>query len=122
MIGTIIGALGGIALLAIGIGAIVAPVFSSGQYGLPTTDRLALALIRSIGARDVVLGILIVVFLTGGNRDAAAVVLVVSIIAAIADAFAVRMGRDGAAASTYAVHVIGGVGLFVAWLLIRIGW
>lgn len=122
MIGTIIAAFGGLALLGVGIGALVAPAFSSSQYGLPTTERLALALIRAIGARDIVLGTLVLVLLAQGDRGALALVLLVSIIAALADACAVATGRSAAPPRTYVVHIGGGIAFLAAYALVRIGW
>ena len=46
----------GVALLGLGTGAILAPRWSSAQYGLPTDNPTALALIRALGARDIALG------------------------------------------------------------------
>jgi hypothetical protein len=121
MIGSIVAAIGGLAFIAIGVGGLLAPGISSAQYGLPTTDRTALALVRAIGARDVVLGIIVLVLLATRNRSALELVLGVSIIAAAGDASAVTTGRDDAGPRELAVHVGGATALFVAWRLVRSG-
>jgi hypothetical protein len=122
VIGTIIAALGGLAFCAIGVGAIVAPRLSSEQYGLPVSDRAGLALVRAVGARDIILGVITLALLVAGDRGALGLVLAVSVIAALADAAVVATGRPGAPAKTYAVHIVGGIALLVAWGLVRAGW
>jgi peptidoglycan/LPS O-acetylase OafA/YrhL len=121
VIGSIVAALGGFAFFAIGVGALLAPGISSVQYGLPTTERTALALIRAIGARDLVLGIIVLVLLAARNRSALELVLGVSVLAAFGDATAVMTGRRDAGPRQLAVHAGGAVALLVAWRLVRSG-
>jgi hypothetical protein len=119
VVGSIVAALGGLAFLFVGIGALLAPGMSSNQYGLPTTDRAALALIRAVGARDVVLGIIVLVLLATRDRSALALVLGASTLAAAGDATAVLTGRSDAGPRQLAVHVAGATALLVAWQLVR---
>jgi hypothetical protein len=119
MLGSMMAALGGFAFILIGFGALFAPATSSAQYGLPTTDRTALALVRAVGARDVVLGLIILLLLAGRNRGALELVLGVSILAALGDAAAVSSGRDDAGPAQLAVHIGGATALAVAWRLVR---
>jgi len=121
VIGSIVAALGGVAFFAIGLGALLAPGLSSVQYGLPVTDRAALALVRAVGARDLVLGIIVLLLLAGRNRSALELVLGASILAALGDAAAVSTGRDDAGPRQLAVHAGGAAALFVAWALVRSG-
>lgn len=121
MIGSIVAGLGGCAFFCIGILALLAPGISSEQYGLPTTDRTALALIRAVGARDLVLGIIVLLLLAARNRAALELVLGVSILAAAGDAAAVTAGRSDAGPRQLAVHAGGAAALFVAWRLVRSG-
>lgn len=121
MIGSLIAGLGGAAFAAIGAGALLAPGFSSLQYGLPTTDRTALALVRAIGARDVVLGIIVLGCVTRRERAVLELVLGASVLAAAGDAFAVTTGRSDAGPKQLAVHVGGALALIVAWSLVRSG-
>jgi hypothetical protein len=46
----------GITLVAIGLGALLAPRLSSRPLGLPVDDRNGRALVRALGARDLILG------------------------------------------------------------------
>ncbi len=121
MFGTAAAALAGLAFSAIGVGALIAPGPSSVQYGLPTTDRAALALVRAIGARDVVLGVIVLTLLASRDRDGLAVALAASVLAAAGDATAVATGRPDASARNLAVHFGGAAALLVAWRLVRSG-
>ena len=121
MFGTAAAALAGLAFFAIGAGALIAPGASSVQYGLPTTDRAALALVRGIGARDVVLGVIVLALLASRNRDGLAIALAASVLAAAGDATAVATGRPDASARNLAVHFGGAAALLVAWRLVRSG-
>ncbi len=119
MIGSIVAALAGLAFFIIGLGALLAPGISSVQYGLPTTDRAALALVRAVGARDLVLGIIVLVLLATRNRAALGIVLATSVLAAVGDAAAVSSGRADFEPQHLAVHVSGAAALLVAWQLVR---
>jgi len=121
VVGSIVAGLAGFALFTIGVGALAAPGISSVQYGLPATDRTALALVRAIGARDLALGTLILLLLAGRNRSALGHVLAVSMIAALGDAVAVKTGRSDARPRNLALHFGGGAALLVAWGLVRSG-
>ncbi len=121
MLGSIVAACGGLAFILIGIGALFAPGISSAQYGLPTSDRNALALVRAVGARDHVLGTIVLLLLAARDRSALELVLGVSILAALGDAGAVTSGRDDAAPRHIAVHLGGAVALGIAWRLVRSG-
>ncbi len=121
MIGSIVAGLGGFAFFALGIGALIAPGISSAQYGLPATDRTALALVRAVGARDLVLGIIVLLLLAARNRSALELVLGVSTLAAVGDAVAVTSGRSESGPRQLGVHVGGAAALLLAWQLVRSG-
>jgi hypothetical protein len=121
MIGSIVAGLGGFAFFALGIGALIAPGISSAQYGLPATDRTALALVRAVGARDLVLGIIVLLLLAARNRSALELVLGVSTLAALGDAVAVTSGRSESGPRQLGVHVGGAAALLLAWQLVRSG-
>jgi hypothetical protein len=121
MIGSIVAGMGGFAFFALGIGALVAPGIASAQYGLPVTDRTALALVRAVGARDLVLGIIVLLLLAARNRSALELVLGVSTLAAVGDAVAVSSGRSDAGPEQLGVHVGGAAALLLAWQLVRSG-
>ena len=80
------GALGA-ALVVVGAGALIAPSFSTPVFGLPSDDPTAQAYMRAAGARDVVLGAIIL----GSLRDRPALrrALAWSSLIGLADAFAV---------------------------------
>ncbi|MGD0475829.1 MAG: DUF4267 domain-containing protein [Candidatus Velthaea sp.] len=121
MIGSIVAALGGFGFFALGIGALIAPGISSVQYGLPATDRAALALVRALGARDLVLGAIVLLLLAARNRSALEIVLGVATLAAVGDAVAVKSGRSDAGPQQLGVHVGGAAALILAWQLVRSG-
>ena len=122
MIGTIIAVLGGLAFVAVGIGALAAPGASSKQYGLATAEPKALAFVRAVGVRDLVLGIIVLGLVLARDRGALALVLAVSILAAIGDAAAVFSARRDAGVRDVTIHIGGAVALAVAWALVRFGW
>ncbi|GAC1418790.1 MAG: hypothetical protein NVSMB5_10420 [Candidatus Velthaea sp.] len=122
MIGTVIAVLGGIAFVAVGIGALAAPGPSSKQYGLATADPKALAFVRAVGVRDLVLGIIVLALVIAGDRGALALVLAVSILAAIGDAAAVFSARRDASVRDVPIHIGGALALALAWVLVRFGW
>jgi hypothetical protein len=121
MIGSLAAGMAGSAFLALGMGGLIAPGMSSTQYGLPTADRAALALVRALGARDLVLGIIVLTLLARRDRGALALVLGVSTIAAAGDAVAVAGGRRDAGPRQLSVHVGGAAALLAAWQLVRSG-
>lgn len=100
----------GVAFVAIGVGGMAAPRTSAGQYGLPTDDPSALALIRALGARDLVIGALVLTSL----GDAAAVrrIFAWATVAAAADAVAVASVRG--LRPQHIVHLSGALALALA--------
>lgn len=121
MIGLTLAVLGGLAFLAIGIAALAAPKTSSEQYGLPSTEPYALALVRALGARDLVLGLIVLFFVVAGPRSAVGAVLALSVIVAVADGLIVYRERGRAAAKNLVTHGVGGLALVVAWIALRAG-
>jgi hypothetical protein len=94
----------------IGAGALVAPRTSAGQYGLPTDDPTALALVRAVGARDLAIGGALIS--NRGNRPALARICFWSTIAALADAAAV--GSVHGLRPQHAIHLRGALALAFA--------
>ncbi len=86
-----------LAFLGIGAGAVLAPRFSAGQYGLPGTDPTALAFVRATGVRDALLGGLILASL--GDRAALRRTLAWSSLVGLADA-GIVLARRGPRIST----------------------
>ena len=98
------------AFIGIGVGAIVAPKPSSRGYGLPADDPTALALVRAVGARDVIFG---AIFLALRN-DAPALARIAAwtSLAGVADAAFVASVRG--LQPVHIVHVGGALALALA--------
>jgi Domain of unknown function (DUF4267) len=104
-----------LAFLGIGAGAVLAPRFSAGQYGLPGADPAALSFVRATGARDALLGALILTSL--GDRAALRRTLAWSSLVGLADA-AIVFARRGPQLQ-HAVHLGGFAALALAALALR---
>ena len=116
MIGLAVAAL--VALLLIGIGAValVAPRRSLQQYGIVLDDPRALAFIRAMGVRDLVIGVLLLLLAGAGRREILAWGMAASAAIALVD-YAV-VSAAGARRAARALHAIGGIGVLVAALVI----
>ena len=121
MIGMTLAVLGALAFLAIGVAALVAPKMSSEQYGLPSSEPFALAFVRALGVRDLVLGLIVLFFVVGGSRGAASAVLAVCVLVALADGLLVYRERGTSALKSLITHGVGGIALLVAWAALRAG-
>jgi len=121
MIGLTITALVALGLFGIGIGALVAPRASSAQYGIVLDDARALAFIRAMGARDLVIGLLLLLLLLacGERRELLAFGMAASAVIALVD-FVVVSAAGGRIASRV-LHAGGAIGLVVAGLVIATG-
>jgi hypothetical protein len=119
MIGLALTGLVALGLIAIAVGALVAPRASSRQYGIPLDDPRALAVLRAMGARDLVIGLLLLLLAGAGRRDLLAWGVAVS--AAIALVDLVVVSRAGAGTRARALHAGGALGLLVAALVIAAG-
>ncbi len=80
-----------VAFTIIGTGGVLAPKLSARQFGLPTDDASALALLRAVAVRDVILGAL--VFASLDDTKMLRRVLGWSSIVGLGDAFAVASVR-----------------------------
>jgi hypothetical protein len=107
----------GAAFALIGVGALAAPKLSAEQYGLPTSDPTALALVRALGARDLAIGGALIS--SRGDRPALARICFWSTIVALADAAAVAGVRG--LRPQHVVHVGGGLALALAGYAFRKG-
>ena len=119
MIGLAITALVALGLIGIGVGALVAPRVSSQQYGIAAREPGALAFIRAMGVRDLVLGILLLILAAAGRRDLLAWGMAASAAIALVD-FAV-VSAAGARTAARALHAVGGIGVLVAAVVIATG-
>jgi hypothetical protein len=109
------------AFIGIGLGALLAPATSSQQYGLATEDATALAFVRALGVRDLVLGLLLLAFSLARAHDAVAVVAEFSALVGLSDFLIVASSRGKQAGRNLLLHGVGTIGLLAAWLLIRLG-
>jgi hypothetical protein len=117
MAGLVLGGLVALCLIGIGVGALVAPRASSRQFGIAAEDGPALAFVRAMGARDLVIGVLLLLLASAERRDLLAYGLLASAAIAAVD-FAV-VSAAGARLSARLVHAVGAVGLVVAGLVLR---
>ena len=83
-------------LLGIGVGALVAPRASARQYGIVLDDSRALALIRAMGVRDLVIGVLLLLLASTERRGLLACGMVASAAIAVVDFVVVSRDRPPA--------------------------
>ena len=121
MIGMILALLGATAFIAIGTAALVAPKTSSEQYGLPSTERYALSLVRALGARDLVLGLILLGLVLGKANFAILLTLSLSAVIAIIDASIVNRERGADGRKSVLTHTIGALGCIAASLAVYFG-
>jgi hypothetical protein len=103
-------------LFGIGAGALAAPRASSRQYGILADSAAGLAFIRAMGARDLVIGVLLLLLAGAGRRDLLAWALIAS--AAIAAVDLAVVSAAGARRSARLLHGLGGAGLVAAGLVL----
>jgi NADPH:quinone reductase-like Zn-dependent oxidoreductase len=121
VIGTLLAYLAATAFIAIGLGALLAPQTSSQQYGLATKDATTLAYVRALGARDLVLGLLLLAFSLSREQSAAALVAEFGALAGLSDFLIVASSRGEEARRNLVIHGAGTIGLLAVWLAIRLG-
>ena len=100
MVGSILSAVIVVSLVSIGLAAIVAPRRASAQYGIVVEDPRALAFVRAMGARDVVIGGLLGMAAVEQARLTLACGMGLAALIALTDLVVVRADRQ--AASTHA--------------------
>lgn len=128
MIGWILAALAAIALMVIGVVALVAPRTSATQYGILVDDPRALAFIRAMGVRDLVIGVLLGLLATGRSRPLVASALYATTAVAIVDWILVTIdGRAGSRGErrggpSRLLHLAGGLGLLLAGAVLQAGY
>jgi endo-alpha-1,4-polygalactosaminidase (GH114 family) len=111
-------ALVALALIAIGAVALAAPRFSSQQYGIVPGDPRALAFLRAMGVRDLVIGVLLLLLAAAGRRELLAWGMAASAAIAALDLAVVRAAGGPMAAR--ALHAGGGIALVIAALVIAL--
>lgn len=108
-------------LCAVGAGALFAPASSSRGYGLPSSDPAALALIRAMGVRDVVLGLIVGSLSNARSRDVLAGSIAATALVAAGDFSIVSQSETPEARTALKVHGGGIAGLLLLWAIVRAG-
>ena len=114
-------------LVTVGLGALAAPRRSARMYGIVLDDDRALAFIRAMGARDLVIGALLAVIALEGRRAPLGWGLCLTAVVALADYVVVdadrRAGREGHGRRIDArlLHVAGAAGLVLGGTLLLAG-
>lgn len=118
-----------VSLVAVGIGALWAPRRWAVLYGIVLDDPRALAFIRAMGVRDLVIGGLLAVVAYQGGREAlgwglclAAVVALADYVVVTADRRAATPGSPAQVMDTRVLHAAGAVGLVLAGGLLLAGY
>jgi len=122
VIGSFFSALVALAFVGLGAGACAAPEKLAQNYGLPSADATAHGYIRALGARDAVLGLLVLALLVAKDRGALGATVALCSLAGASDFAIVCAARGSAAKANLAIHGAGTVGLLGVWGLIRTGW
>lgn len=121
MIGSVLSALVALSFLGLGAGSFFAPAALAENYGLPATDATTHAYVRGLGARDAVLGLLVLTFLIAKARGSLGATVALSALVGASDFAIVYSARGLAAKKNLAIHGVGTVGLLVVWGLVRAG-
>jgi len=116
-------------LVALGFGAVSAPRRWAALYGIVLDDQRALAFIRAMGARDLVIGGLLAVIAFQRRREAlgwglclTAVVALVDYVVVTADRRVASSGSPVLGMDTRVLHAMGAVGLVLAGGLLLAGY
>ena len=129
MLGWALSAVTIVSLVAVGCGALGAPRRSAALYGIVLDDQRALAFIRAMGARDLVIGGLLAVIAfqrrcgpLAWSLCLTAVVALADYVVVAADRRAAMSGAPGRAMDTRVLHAMGAVGLVLAGGLLLAGY
>ena len=116
-----------VSLVGLGIGGLAAPRAFARLYGIVLDDERALAFIRAMGARDVVIGALLAVIALQRRSAPLGWGLCLTALVAVTDYAVVTADRRAAASGgsvtmdARPLHVMGAVGLIVAGTLLFLG-
>ena len=129
MLGWTLSAVVIVSLVAVGFGALSAPRRAAALYGIVLDDQRALAFIRAMGARDLVIGGLLAVIAfqrrcgpLGWGLCLTAVVALTDYVVVTADRRAAISGAPARAMDTRVLHAMGAVGLVLAGGLLFAGY
>jgi hypothetical protein len=119
MIGLALTGLVALSLIGIGCFALVAPGASAAQYGIVPEEPRALAFLRAMGVRDLVIGVLLLLLVGSGQRELLALGMVAAAAIAALDYIVVK--RDGKTGRALLLHAGGAAGLLFAAVVIALG-
>ncbi len=119
MIGSSLSALVALSFFALDAGALIAPRALGENYGLPIEDDVGCGYVRALGARDAVLGLLIVWSLATKQKGALVATIGASTLVACSDFLIVLGVRGTAARTSLAIHGSGVAGLLVVLAALR---
>jgi hypothetical protein len=119
MIGLALAGLVALSLMGIGCFALVAPDASAKQYGIVVEDPRALAFLRAMGVRDLVIGVLLLLLVGAGQPELLALGMAAAAAIAVLDYFVVK--RNGTTGRALLLHGGGAAGLLLAALVIALG-
>jgi len=118
-----------VSLVAVGLGALWAPGRWAALYGIVLDDQRALAFIRAMGVRDIVIGGLLAVIAYQRARTALGWALFLTAVVALADYVVVAADRRAATPASRAhtmdtrvLHATSAVGLVLAACLLLAGY
>jgi uncharacterized protein DUF4267 len=129
MLGSVLSTVVICSLVAVGVGALAAPRRSATLYGIALDDERALAFVRAMGARDLVIGGLLGVIAwprpdgpLGWGLCLTAVVAVVDYVVVTADRRATITRAPARAMDARVLHAMGAAGLMLAGGLLLAGY
>jgi len=121
MLGLALTGLVALGLLGLGVGALLAPRLSAQQYGISVADPRALAYLRAMGVRDLVLGVVLLLLAAAERRGLLAAAVAVSALVAVVDFVVVSQDRPPAPARARLLHAGGALGLLAIALVVASG-
>lgn len=129
MIGWVLVGLAAGGLVTVGTGALVAPRTSAFQYGIAVDDPRALAFIRAMGIRDLVIGVLLGLLASTRSRALVAWALYATTLVAVLDFAVVTIDRPTTVARgetrripARVLHAAGAIGLALAGAALHAGY
>jgi hypothetical protein len=121
VIGSLLATCVALSYLGLGAGAALAPLRLAEGYGLPVESQTGIAYVRALGARDAVLGLLVLWFAASRKRDALSATIALSALVGASDFAIVLRSRGAGAPTSLAIHGGGTLGLLAIWRILHIG-
>jgi hypothetical protein len=116
-LGRTLTALGAVAVLGIGTGALIWPKASTRTYGIPDDSAGAHAFVRATAARDLVMGAFVLWAAIANDRPAMQAGLLACTAAPLADLLIAY--RSSGLVPSLAIHAAGVGGVLGAWAVLR---